>query len=67
MNTKRAAKSWIGTEAPTKKQKQNEQEPTKKRRDFKGIPEAAASLIWPSLRPKFTFYPHKTNVFACPT
>ena len=67
MSLKRAAKSWIGTEAPTKKQKQNEQEPTKKRRDFKGIPEAVPSLIWPSLRPKFTFYLHKTNVVACPT
>ena len=46
MEAKTGGEELTGGRAPTKKQKQNEQEQTRKRRDPKGTSEALHSLIW---------------------
>ena len=54
-----------GPRRPPKKQKQNE----RSRRGKAGTPRApqmhSDHLPWPSPGPKYRFYLHKTNVFAC--
>ena len=65
MEAKTGGEELNGDRVPNKKQKQNELEQTRKRRDPKGTPEAVRSLIWALPWAKYTFYLHKTNVFAC--